>query len=316
MKDCRAVLSPRTATLALALVCSACAGNGRPQDNFLSMNELSEARIDDEIFNVSNSDSDDGNRYASTVLVLNSGVPECSGVLIHRRLVLTAGHCVCTGREDKDTITFDGSSCAKATKVTAIAYSAPGQNPYLKDYAGTVSVHRDFKAVLKKKKLRVPPGLGVDGLVTDGAEHYIIVNTVQESQADLALISLEEDAEILFPEVLPARTNIRPHEPVVVVGYGADTVQNGLVSFTGRRFTRRFGRNLVTQSNREKFTIEAPGSLALPGDSGGPCFREDSRGLALVGINSRASPGKKSTFTSTYPYLNWLDAEIRRASQM
>lgn len=145
---------------------------------------------------------------------------------------------------------------------------------------------------------------------------YVIVNTVQESQADLALIFLEEDAEILFPVVPPARTNIRPRDPVVVVGYGADTVQNGLASFDSKRLTRRFGRNLVTQSVREKFTIEAPGSLALPGDSGGPCFREDNSNLTLVGINSRSSPGKKSTFTSTYHYLSWLDAELQHADQM
>jgi secreted trypsin-like serine protease len=147
-------------------------------------------------------------------------------------------------------------------------------------------------------------------------EQYIVVNTVEESQADLALINLEEDAEILFPAVAPARANIRSNDPVIVVGYGADTVRNRLVSFSDPQPTRRFGKNRVTLPGNEKFTIEAPGSLALPGDSGGPCFREDTDGLALVGINSRSSPGKKSTFTSTYSYLNWLDAEIQRANQM
>lgn len=316
MKACRAEWSQRAVILALALVCSACAGGSRSQDGFSPVADLPEAQADDEIFNVSNSNADEGNLYASTVLVFHAGNPECSGVLIHRRLVLTAGHCVCAGREENDTITFDGSTCARTTKITAIAYSAPGVAPYSRDYAGTVSVHRDFKAILKKKRLRVPPGAMVDGLITNGEERYVIVNTVQESQADLALIFLDEDAEILFPVVPPARTNIRPRDPVVVVGYGADTVQNGLVSFDSKRLTRRFGRNLVTQSVREKFTIEAPGSLALPGDSGGPCFREDKDKLTLVGINSRSSPGKKSTFTSTYHYLSWLDAELQHANQM
>lgn len=65
-----------------------------------------------------------------------------------------------------------------------------------------------------------------------------------------------------------------------------------------------------------RFSTSPTGSLALPGDSGGPCFREENSTLTLVGINSRSSPGKNSTFTSTYPYLNWLDAEIQRANQM
>jgi hypothetical protein len=302
--------------LALMLICSACAGTVRPQEDLLSVNELPEIQLGDEIFNVSNSNRDTGNLYASTVLVFNSGIPECSGVLIHRRLVLTAGHCVCAGREDKDTITLDNSACEKTTTISAIAYSSPTRPPYSRNYTGTVSVHPDFKAVLKKKRLRVPPGAVINGIAADAGEHYVVVHTVQESQADLALISLEEDAEFLFPAVPPARTNIRPHEPVVVVGYGADAVKNRLVSFTDTQPTRRFGKNLITQRESEKFTIEAPGSLALPGDSGGPCFRENGHGLTLIGINSRSSPGKKSTFTSTYHYLGWLDAEIQRVDQL
>jgi V8-like Glu-specific endopeptidase len=297
-------------------MCNACASNGRFPEDSLSATGLPEVQVDDEVFTISNGNKDSSNRYASTVLILNSGIPDCSGVLIHRRLVLTAGHCVCIAREDKGAITLDNVACAKTATVTAVAYYSSNEGFYFQNYTGTVNVHRDFKAVLKKKKLRVPPGVEVDGLVEDAGDRYLVVNTVENSQADLALITLEEDAEILFPTVAPARTDIRINDPVVVVGYGADTVKNRLVSFSDPQPTRRFGKNRITQPGTEKFTIEVPGSLALPGDSGGPCFREDGQSIALVGISSRSTPGKKSTFTSTYHYLSWLDAEIHRANQL
>lgn len=54
MTDGRAELSPRVATLALALICSACAGSSRSQDHFSPEDALPEVQADDEILNVSN----------------------------------------------------------------------------------------------------------------------------------------------------------------------------------------------------------------------------------------------------------------------
>ncbi|MFL5344651.1 MAG: trypsin-like serine peptidase, partial [Hyalangium sp.] len=232
------------------------------------------------------------------------------------RLVLTAGHCVCRGREDKDTTTLDSSTCEKFATVIAIAYASPGQRPYIQRYTGVVRAHHDFKAILKKKKLLVPPDAAVEGSTVEGEARYVVVDTVLESQADLAVISLDKAAENRFPVTPPARSVLRAKDPIVVVGYGADAVENGLVVFNDNQPTRRFGKNTITLPGTEKFTIEPPGSLALPGDSGGPCFREDKRGLSLVGINSRSAPGRRATFTSTYYYLEWLDAEIGRVTKL
>jgi hypothetical protein len=306
----------RSLSLALLLCCGACTGGAHLQQGTARTLDLPEMQPADEIFNVSNGLKDYGNRYPSVVVVEVGGIPECSGVLIHPRLVLTAGHCVCRGIETKDTITLDRSSCEKTVTAIAVTYNASGGFPVYRRYPGAVQAHRDFKAVLKKKRLAVPPDTGVQDSTTKEGTHYVVVNTVSESKADLALILLDTAVEDMFPPVSLARTRINLNDPIIVVGYGADAVEHGLPAFNDKQPTRRFGRNVVTQQSDERFMIELPGSLALPGDSGGPCFREQANSVSLVGINSRSAPGVRASFTSTFQYLNWLDAEIKRVSKM
>jgi Trypsin-like peptidase domain len=316
MNDRQSLFAPRAMLFALMFAGSACAGNVQFPQESPSLSELPEVQLDDEIFNVSNGNKDETDRYASAVLVVASGSSECSGTLIHRRLALTAGHCVCQGREDKDTITLGSSNCEKTASIIAVAYSTSDRRPYFQTYTGTVRVHHDFKAVLQKKKLLVPPDSMVHGAITEAGVRYVTVSTVAESRADLAVISLDENVEDRFPITPIARTSIQAKEPVTVVGYGADTVKSGIVSFTGNEPIRRFGKNVVSRRSGETFLIEAPGPLALPGDSGGPCFRDDAKGISLVGINSRSAPGRKASFTSTNSYLKWLDEELKQADKL
>lgn len=256
-------------------------------------------RLDDRRVELSG-EIDDGNLYLAGVRVTalsgEQRVMMCSGAALSRRVVLTAGHCVCPPRQDVSGATqgqefVDGSSCVSSAEVEMILYEPPSKvrgsirSGSIASSQGTVRPHPELKVV-------------VDG-----------ERRVLKSHADLALIVLSEPLEA--PGLPLSNEEVHLGDRVLIVGHGYDEVANVIGS------ERRFSMNTVTRlaaPEDERILILQPGGHPYRQDSGGPCLRQGEHGPELVGIASRWL-GAGAAFTSTYAYRHWLRDEVRHAEE-
>jgi secreted trypsin-like serine protease len=278
---------------------------------------------------VSESQLDSMNRYLSTVFVTTTflvpkqgtKVKTCSGVLIHPSVVLTAGHCVCDVRrpfppEASDTTLTDASTCAKTASVTLLRYDSSAPNlpaDNIGPYTGAVHAHEDLRIIYREIE------------TSTGRE----LNT-EHSNADLAVIVLEEALRGQVRPIKLAKEPIRLEERVILVGYGSDVLgkamstparrygENKVVSIKVDGSTFHIGTHLEvapSYSGEMPRIVRRGGSYAAAGDSGGPCFRERKGALELVGIarSTHGPPVVLSVYTSTLAYLDWLREKIADA---
>ncbi|KFE68530.1 trypsin-like serine protease [Hyalangium minutum] len=251
---------------------------------------------------ISKGSLDTSNRYKATVLV-DGGRGPCSGVLVAPRVVVTAGHCVCsphkaTPADAPARALIDKTTCARTATIAVITYR-PKEKPIGHVLSG---------AIRPNEKLRI--------LYDDDGKELA-------SQADLAVIALDKAPQGVTP-IRMARAEVRYAEAVTLVGFGATEFAEQ------QRDQRRYGFNEVATlaedgatfivgksievrrpyKPKERLLVRQEASYSLSGDSGGPCLRESDGAMELVGIAKTHYGGgdlvQFSEYTSTLFYRAWL----------
>jgi Trypsin len=240
------------------------------------------------------------NRYASTVMLSLTdpmALPDCTGILLAPRLVLTAGSCVCglgakTPGGERKLTRVDASSCEKRILVTSVTYGQVG-NPQRKEQTTDMQFHTSAGSI------RPHPGLELT-LDAWGA--------VIGSRADLAMIQLDEPMEEEFRDIPLAREEVHVGQSLIMAGYGHDEIVKG---FHGVRYYRTNEVVDVRPAEGGLIRYEQQGATTYNGYDGGPCFQEEGTRDALAGI-ARARARTELVCTSVPVYRDWLLAELQR----
>lgn len=231
------------------------------------------------------------NRYASTVmLIADAGAREaqCSGILLHPRLALTAASCLCLPPGS------GAVTCPSRIYLRTVHFGAVGDWNFKEEtaairsrtYAGSVQAHPEFRAE------------------PDSREVFA------SSRADLAVILLDTPIEEPLAESRWAQTSAQMGEWLIMVGFGQEVEGGG---YPGIRYFRRNKVTQIMEEPEDQFFYEQQGAFLYDGFPGGPCFREEGQERWLLGI-SRPASKRGLSCTSLLPFVDWLRGEVRRAA--
>lgn len=213
----------------------------------------------------------------------------CSGSLIARDTVLTAGHCFCT--ED-----IFGNNCKLEADVTFRA--DPLTNIVPPTIHGHATVHPDYE--VKTGLLRFPPQVAHGGI-----------------KNDLAVIRLESPAPSYAPIYEVPTATLDTGTAVLIAGYGDTghaTVQTQQGTFVRTCFldstdaTLNFDIAEIDEYEDDFKVIVFHDPVTCKGDSGGPLLDTSARTVygAVSGSWWRLRYGYLDKATSVAPYFDWI----------
>ena len=278
------------------------------------------------------------NVYLPAVLVLATIVDSsgklypsaCSGVFVHPRVVITAGHCLClvhppTPQDERrpekpakgEVVTraheLQGaavtgildkrSSCAQLANVFTLAYHSgtDGGSPTVErdQYSGHVQIHPEIE------------------LISGKAEGQ---TKVRWNNADLAAIVLDQPVPPgIEPLALPG-SEVEVGDDLVMVGYGTVEPMKRAMRQSG---VTEVMRVLELETGSVLFGAKvAPGDgqdvvpVARRGDSGGACVLKKHPNvlLGIITMQTEMPDGTQMVlFTSTFSQKHWLEDTIRQA---